>query len=53
MVRKGQIERIGKGVVEEQVRFVKIIFKIAAYTSFQMNEDCLATAAHRERRGNR
>jgi hypothetical protein len=43
IVRKGQIDGIGKGVVEEQVRFVESIFKVAAYTSFQMNKDCLAT----------
>jgi len=30
MVRKGQIERIGKGVVEEQVRFVESLVKVTA-----------------------
>ena len=30
MVRKGQIERIGKGVVEEQVRFAESLVKVTA-----------------------
>jgi hypothetical protein len=30
MVRKGQIEGVGKGAVEWQVRFVESHFKVAA-----------------------
>jgi hypothetical protein len=30
LVRKGQIEGVGKGDVEGQVRFVESLFKVAA-----------------------
>jgi hypothetical protein len=30
MVRKGQIEGVGKGAVKRQVRFVESLFKVTA-----------------------